>query len=150
MSLLQRLFHRPTPPPVVTGDLVHWDETLSVGNSLLDSEHREILRLLNLLYSDWQAGTHHLSMELMLTAVERTLRMHFANEEAVMARHLYHHLAAHHAEHATLLGELGAIAHTFHQGSGEDAETQLARFVRKVVIDHVLVWDMEARDSLRE
>jgi hemerythrin len=150
MSLLQRLFHRSPPPPAITGDLVHWDESLSVGNSLLDNEHREILRLLNLLYSDWQAGTHHLSMELMLTAVERTLRMHFANEEAVMARHLYADLAGHHAEHAALLGELSAIAHTFHQGRHDDAETVLTRFVRKVVVDHVLVWDMEARDSLRE
>lgn len=150
MSLLHRLFHRPIAPPPPVGDLMYWDETLSVGNNLIDSEHREIVRLLNLLYADWRVGAHHLSMALMLTALERTLRMHFANEEAVMARHHYPSLTGHHAEHAAILAELEDIAHFLHQGGGQDPEGVLTRFVRKVVVDHVMVWDMDARDFLKE
>jgi|AGTN01.1.fsa_nt_gi hemerythrin-like metal-binding domain len=150
MSLLQRLFHRQPAPSTPDGELIHWDESLSVGNNLIDNEHREILRLLNLLYTDWRTGAYHLSMALMLTSVDRTLRMHFANEEAILARHRYPDLTAHHAAHAALLDELDAIALSFQRGGGHDPDGLLTRFVRKVVVDHVLVWDMEAHDHLRE
>lgn len=151
MPLLQRLFHHHPAPSSASGDLLHWDGSLSVGNGLIDSEHREIIRLLNLLYADWRAGAHHLSMSRTLAILDRTLDMHFANEEDVMARHHYPTLAEHQAAHRALLSELAVIHQTFRQGGGgDDIEARLTCFVRKVVVDHVLTCDMDAKDYMRE
>lgn len=151
MSLLQRLFHHHPAAASAGDELLHWDESLSVGNGLIDNEHREIIRLLNLLYADWRAGAHHLGLARMLALLDRTLDMHFANEEDVMARHRCPTLAEHQAAHRALLSELAIIHQTFRQGSGgDDIEARLTCFVRKVVVDHVLTWDIDAKDYMRE
>lgn len=152
MSLLERfhLWHADPPPRIDVGELLHWDGTLSVGNGLIDNEHREIVSILNALYSDWQAGAHHLDLLRTLGKLDATLRTHFTNEEKIMARHHYPSLDQHKAAHISLLDEMDSVSRSLRLGSAPDAEERLTRFVRKVVMDHVVVWDMDAKEHLKE
>ncbi|MCR6629913.1 MAG: hemerythrin domain-containing protein [Magnetospirillum sp.] len=147
MHLLDRLLHHDAPPP--PQELIHWDGSFSVGNGLLDNEHHDIVATLNALY-DHSHGQHHpMDLEHMVERLERTLRTHFSNEEEVLARHRCPDLPSHHAEHGQILAELerakGALAKD--SGAGENA---LTRLVRRIVLNHILVTDMDARDYLRE
>lgn len=145
MFLLDRIFHRHPSPPPGSGDLIHWDESLSVGHELIDAEHREIIALLNALYSDWREGAHHLNLRKTLARLHGVVETHFSNEETVLARHLCPTLAEHRAEHARLLGELAGIA-----AAPRLEEAAMLIFARELVMNHVLDWDLAAKDYLRE
>jgi hemerythrin-like metal-binding protein len=148
--LLDRIFHRRPPPPPPLGDLIHWDESFSVGNGLIDNEHREIVTILNALYDDWRSGAHHLDVTRILRRLDATARVHFSNEEEVLARHRCPTLAEHQAEHTALLAELAAIAANLPTLERDEAEKGLTRFVRRMVLDHILSTDMDAKHFLRE
>jgi hemerythrin len=149
MSLLDLLhLHHPVPPPP-PDELIHWDETLSVGNPIIDNEHREIVTALNRFYLDWVHSAHDLDMETELKKLKAIIDTHFANEEELMARHHCPSLAGHTREHRQMQTELQAIAANFATLSSTKLEARLLRFIRRLVMSHVLSWDMDARDYLR-
>lgn len=147
MSLLS-LFHSQSPPPLV-GELIHWDETLSVGNPLIDNEHRAIVDSLNRVYADWMAASHALNLETELGHLAAIVETHFVNEEDLMARHHCPTLPDHARDHRDILAEMHAIAKNVHSLPQAKLEAQLLRFIRRLVMSHVLSWDMDARDYLR-
>lgn len=150
MSLLD-LFH--THAKAQSGpadDLIHWDECLSVGNPLIDGEHRQIVDALNRFYADWISDHHHLDMEEELLRLTQTVETHFANEEELLERRHCPSLPGHLREHRQLLAELHAIAANFTTLGSAKREARLLRFIRKLVVAHVLSWDMDARDYLRD
>lgn len=148
MSLLS-LFHSHTPPPSV-GELIHWDESLlSVDNPVIDGEHRAIVECLNRVYADWMAADHRLNLEEELGKLSVVVETHFANEEDLMARRHCPTLPGHARDHRDMLAELHAIAKNVHALPQAKLEAQLLRFIRRLVMAHVLSWDMDARDYLR-
>lgn len=147
MSLLS-LFHGHTPPPLV-GELIHWDDTLSVDNPVIDGEHRAIVESLNRVYNDWMAADHHLDLEEELGKLAAIVETHFANEEDLMARRHCPTLPDHARDHRDMLLEMRTIANNIHAMPQAKLEAQLLRFIRRLVMGHVLSWDMDARDYLR-
>lgn len=149
MSLLELLhLHSKSPPPPMD-ELIHWDEMLSVGNQVIDNEHREIVTVLNRLYSDWIHTGHHLDMQEELKKLLAIVDTHFANEEDLMERHHCPTLEGHIHEHRQMQAELHAIASNLATMGSTKLEARLLRFIRKLVMSHVLSWDMDARDYLR-
>lgn len=132
------------PAPVSTpGGLIAWDPSFSVGNGLIDGEHKAILRLLNRLYDDWAGGLHALDLPALVDEVDHMLVTHFANEEAVLQAHNCPSLAAHRQEHHALLAEFTALA------NGPADAAALARFLKRLVVDHVLGHDLTLKPYLR-
>lgn len=132
---------RPAPVPASDG-LISWDNSFSVGNGLIDGEHKAILRVLNLLYDDWIGGRHAVDQASLVDELDRMLVTHFANEEAVLQAHHCPSLAEHRQEHHALLAEFAALA------DGPADEAALARFLKRVVVDHVLGHDLALKRYL--
>jgi hemerythrin len=149
MSLLDLLHLHAKAPPIATGELIHWDQTLSVGNQMIDNEHREIIDALNRFYADWISAQHHLDVEEELHRLSALVDAHFANEEELMTRRHCPTLVDHTLEHRQMQAELRAITASFATLGSAKLEARLLRFIRKLVMSHVLSWDMDARDYLR-
>lgn len=149
MFPLPHLFDR-APPPEPDDELIHWDEDFSVGNGLLDNEHRDIVHILNILYRHQRRGGPTLDGEEILARVRETVNVHFANEEDVLARHHCPMLAKHQSAHAALLKNLADLTSALPGLTAASAEAALARLIRRIVVDHILVDDMDCRDYLRE
>lgn len=149
MSWLDLLHLHANRPPPPQDDLIHWDDSLSVGNPVIDGEHRAIVEALNRFYADWIHAEHHLDLEAELLKLSGTVETHFANEEDLMARRHCPELSEHAREHRQLLAEMHAIAANIHAIPEAKLEARLLRFIRKLVMSHVLAWDMDARDYLR-
>lgn len=146
--------HPPVPADADANDansdeLIHWDESFSVGNALLDNEHREIAGVLNTLYRHHSTGAP-LDGKALLERVGETIAVHFANEEDVMARHHCPTLERHHRIHGELLAELVDTATKLRHLPPPEAAMALARLIRRVVVNHILVDDMDCRAYLRE
>lgn len=143
---------RPSIPADHDGEdeLIHWDDSFSVGNALLDNENREIVGVLNTLYRHHGDGGAPLDSKALLDRVGETIAVHFANEEDVMARHHCPTLEPHHRIHGELLAELAGTAATLPHLPPQEAEAVLTRLMRRLVINHILVDDMDCRTYLRE
>lgn len=148
MNLLGHLFHH-EPPPVAV-DLLHWDGSLSVGNGLLDNEHRAIAAILNALYAHSRDHRLPLDVARLCVRLDQTLRVHFANEEEVLARHRCPSLARHHEAHTDILARLTALEAGLPVRATSETEAALTDLVRHILLYHVLVEDMDLRDFLRE
>lgn len=148
MSLLSLLHLHEKPVPGPIDELIHWDSSLSVGNAVIDAEHRQIFEALNRFYSDWAHGDQFLDIDAELERLQGTITTHFSNEEELMQRHHCPTLVEHAREHRQLNTELNALASEHHTLSKARLEARLLRFIRKLVVSHVLTWDMDARDYL--
>lgn len=133
--------------PDSAAELVRWDDAFSVGNGLIDGEHKAILHLLNLLYDDWRRDAHHLDLPGLVKELGRMLATHFANEEAVLGARSCPTLIEHKAEHRQMLSEFTALADDIQ--AGRATEEALVRFLKHVVIDHVLGRDLDLKRYLR-
>lgn len=147
--LLDHLLHGDTPPPPVD-ELIHWGEDLSVGNPLLDDQHREMAGLLNTLFHHHRHGGRAPDCPRLLAHLRDLLRVHMENEETILARHRSPNLAEHQQDHRRIASELADLATTLPAMPRTAAELALAAAVRRIIIEHILVRDMVDRDYLRE
>lgn len=89
---------------------LEWQEGLESGEPTIDAEHRELLRLGNVLIEAALASTAPEAATLpALDALLDQVRQHFADEEAILAEHGYLQLAGHKRNHASLLRRAGVL-----------------------------------------
>lgn len=61
---------------------IKWAKELSVGNEVIDSEHRNLIGLANgVAHAIW--ARNHLALAQAFEALENRLQIHFANEEKI-------------------------------------------------------------------
>ena len=118
-----------------------WQEGYECGEPTIDAEHRELFRLANGLIDavlrtpDQPAALRSVLLEL-LAHVQR----HFADEEAILARHLYPQLDEHRRAHAGLLRRGRAMLARLE--TGEANIGAIAEFLAQdVVARHMMVVD---------
>ncbi|OVE82315.1 hypothetical protein BVY04_01345 [bacterium M21] len=126
---------------------IEWGDEFSVGVPVLDSQHRQLIDLINELVvinsSDGQGET---SFGILGKVVEYSQR-HFKMEEKLLKRHGYDDLlahCAHHREYKTTLAEL-MTKNTVHSIAPE-----LLEFLVDWWVDHILVTDMAYRSTLSQ
>jgi len=150
------IFSRPSedmpysPPRVARIEMVAWDESFSIGNPLIDAEHQEILRLLNLLYEDWHLGASRFDILALHDELVANFDLHFANEEEMLVRYRCPRLADHVAEHLKLAVELHDMGQSLFSCEQDEGEAQLTAFLRKMLIGHVRTFDAVLKDCVPE
>jgi hemerythrin len=85
---------------------LEWQERFSVGVPEVDHEHRELIRLINLLHEALEQGSPAERVRAALGEVHVAISAHFALEEKDMQAWGYPGYAAHKRDHERLLDEL--------------------------------------------
>lgn len=93
-----------------------WNDDLSVGNALLDHDHRKLIGLVNELHSATSRGAGMEVVGKVLAELAAYAREHFQREEHHMERVRYPALDAHRCEHRELLEKVDALQHRFRNG----------------------------------
>jgi hemerythrin len=84
-------------------DYVTWKDSYSVGDSLLDAEHKQIIESINKLYLPMQGRTPGLAAERLMDSLTQCTRVHFVHEEERLKEVAYTALAAHKALHDDMM-----------------------------------------------
>lgn len=66
-----------------------WKEGFSVGVSEMDSQHKKLIGMINMLIDNPKAKTDSVTVSDMLTEMIKYAQEHFRAEEALMAEHGY-------------------------------------------------------------
>ena len=148
---------------------IYWTPQMSVGNQVLDGDHRYLFALVNIveLCLNNPGARRHLR-----TAVEHLIeyaREHFAREEKLQIRVRYAKYGEHRAEHQEIMEQLESIWYRLFPdesarsndtpdgaaGNGtqprevsEQEAQELVELMRHWVVGHVLKTDMRMRPLL--
>jgi hemerythrin len=89
--------------------LIKWTDKLSLGIEAIDSEHKELIELINGLYDAMQVGADYVQVVELLGEIYSQIAAHFAHEESMMRKANYPHYDEHREDHETLLDDLREI-----------------------------------------
>ncbi len=125
-------------------DTYPWSDAYATGNWVIDTQHRHLFELANLLADALVRGGE--AAEQAMAALDGHVREHFAEEEAFLAAIRAPSLARHRRVHASLALDVEAMRFNLaarHPG----VEDQLARWVEASLVPHMLTDDMAAIEA---
>lgn len=125
---------------------IPWSDSMSVGNDLIDYDHRILLALVNQVSSP---GTREdpIAIEFVLDELLGYTASHFSREEMLMERIGYPDLAEHKAVHQSMLQEVRHLQRrlvSFTPTLGDD----LTRFLGHWLTGHIMIEDHRYRPFL--
>jgi|ERR1035437_2315951 hemerythrin-like metal-binding protein len=126
-----------------------WRDELSVGNVLLDNDHRQLINKVNELFRAMEQRKDKGVLSELLSAVIEFTREHFKLEEDLMYQMQYLELSAHKEEHDRLLREMSDMQKKFVEGKSM-LSIHVSRFLNDWVFNHILHDDKELAAAIRE
>lgn len=94
-------------------NLLQWKPEYSVGIESMDTEHREMIDLINDVYARLGTSPDAEDIENCLENIYSTISMHFALEERLMRDNLYAEYDDHKEDHEDLLDEIRELMDDF-------------------------------------
>ena len=124
-------------------DSVFWSDEYSVDFELIDDQHKELVRMTNVLFDGCKAGSTAADVAFMKTirnAVEYA-QTHFFTEEKYMKAAKYPDLEKHKKEHDSFVASVVSSVKNFEEGKSEPIA--LARFLKKWLLTHIAESDKQ-------
>jgi len=130
-----------------------WHEGWALGIEELDADHREMLRLLNLLFAAGRTADESAhpaedppSVNERLQAVLAHLRIHFDREEAFLHSIGYPGLEEHRGEHALEMAELVDLSRDLAHRRACCLDEESAAAIKRWFFNHVIAEDQRYAD----
>ncbi|HTR00784.1 MAG TPA: hemerythrin family protein [Candidatus Acidoferrum sp.] len=124
-----------------------WNESLRLGISRMDDDHRKIIDCMNELGEVVEAGGKLAEIERSFTRLIDCTRRHFADEERYMQSMNYDRLQPHQMIHRKLLDELEQHFRSF-MDSGQVGDN-VFRFLRFWLRSHICGIDKQYAQKVR-
>ena len=136
--------HRPSQPegPAIL-PLVHlpWRDTYALGHPVIDAQHKAMLNLSNDLLDLVASEAGAPRIDAAMGALLQHIRIHFSEEERILAGVGYPQLEVHQQAHRYLLETTAQMQQNLHQGE-TDFRSLLDFLITRVVKEHLLQDDM--------
>ncbi|MDR1575262.1 MAG: hemerythrin family protein [Treponema sp.] len=103
-------------------ELVVWKDDFLVGNSVIDGQHRELVRITNECWAGYRTGGI-IAKVSFLKAIQGAVlyaKTHFATEEELMRKARYPLLAVHKKQHEDFAAEVAAQIRVFESEDNPD------------------------------
>jgi hemerythrin len=124
-----------------------WSDKYSVGIKTIDSQHQELVNIINRLFD---AVTNHEADKVInsiLDALMDYTKTHFALEELLMQRANYKDFVAHKREHEKLINELDRLVKQ-HMVEEKPIYFQTLSFLKSWLRDHIMGVDTKYSEAL--
>lgn len=119
---------------------IEWDEKYSVGVRELDSQHKQLIKILCELYEAMQAQKTNDVLGKILNELLSYTKTHFATEEKYMSQHGYPDLAAQKKEHEMFTAKIAEFKDSFDSGR-TSISVSVTSFVKNWLFNHILASD---------
>jgi hemerythrin len=118
-----------------------WTEAMSVGVAALDTDHKCLVRIINLLEEAQQAEAARV-IETVLETLLLYSRFHFEREEMVMAACDFPGIAFHRSEHAGFCRFVRSLRERFTGTATPAMARELQDYLTQWLRHHILIQDM--------
>ena len=116
--------------------MLEWNDGLSVRIAEMDTQHQELVDMVNTLYDSMVAGA---DSQVLFDIVDRMLRytdVHFGTEEKYMSQHAYPETTAHKADHADFMAKAAQVAKD-HQAAKKGLSMEVLNFLGDWLVTHI-------------
>jgi hemerythrin len=130
---------------------VSWQSEYSVGVTEIDNQHKEVLNLINYIFSNC-TGDRKAELQCfnrIAKVAPGDFRNHFSTEETIMRETGYPKYAEHKAEHDTILENIEALIGRVAKHPEDLELLVLAEFLRDWVLAHIPNFDNPAAEYFR-
>jgi hemerythrin len=116
--------------------LIRWTNELSVGLGAIDSQHQQLLAMLNDLHDAMLTGTAKSKLPQIVSSLNEYATTHFASEERFMMQAGYPNLREHQVEHAAFTRKVKEFQEWLPKGTlALTLETM--EFLRDWLVNHI-------------
>ncbi len=119
-----------------------WSKEMSVGVAAIDSDHKCLIRIIDLLHD---IRDHEDSRRMIETVLDTLLvygRHHFAREERVLAACKFPGRAFHHSEHQEFARHIQGLRDHFDGAGTPRMASELLDYLTDWLRHHILIQDM--------
>ncbi len=130
---------------------MEWTPKMRVGLAELDDDHKELVRIINQLGSDYKDEDRRRAVRQSLVALRRYAEFHFAREEQVLMACAYTQLEGHQGEHRDFVQRIQELTRQFDSGPDGMAaivNEELMDFLRDWLTHHIMIVDMAYRETI--
>lgn len=128
---------------------IEWNDELSLGNDLIDTQHKELIRIANVLLKAVEMKRDKRVQDNVLRRLREYTVFHFSAEEALMSDVQYPGRGDHAAEHARLKNEVKAFQRQVYEHE-ELTPTTLLNFLKQWLLNHILEYDRNLARFIHE
>lgn len=123
-------------------EYVKWKEELSVNNMVIDSQHKELFRLINIFYNSIGSQSPKDAMLQVIEDMENYTVVHFNIEEMMMEKSNYAGLDAHRLEHHKFIEKVSDLKNRYSEGK-LILSLEVGSFIREWITNHIKVTDQK-------
>jgi len=128
--------------PTASTLLFRWDAAYSVNIAILDTQHRNLVNMINELHQAMGEGSGKDKLAQILSDLVKYTQGHFATEERLMQSHGYPDFPAHKAEHDRLTGTVMDFQRRFLSNEA-GLSIEVMEFLRDWLVKHIMGSDKE-------
>ncbi len=129
--------------------LIEWNDSYSVGNVKIDTQHKKLVAIINELNDSMGSGKGKEVLNKVLFELIQYVSSHFKTEEELMVKYGYDEYEMHRYEHEKLTDEVQRFYEDYKAGKVV-ITIQLMNFLRNWLMDHILVKDKRLGKFLSE
>lgn len=130
-----------------TTQFIEWRERYSVGNGVLDTDHQEIISIINKLFNSLQNQSAQTELRAIFDRLLDYTISHFDREEKLMEKYSFPELEQHQQIHRHLTQKTKELSQRYmHNENNIPQETMT--FLKNWWIDHIIVKDMRYKPYL--
>jgi hemerythrin len=107
--------------------LIEWKSEFSLGVPQVDTEHKDLIDLINRLHQAAQSREHNATIVDFLEKLYAGAARHFAHEELMMQARRYTAYEAHRTDHQRLLNEVATMIVEYKDGALNNTEDMATR-----------------------
>lgn len=122
-----------------------WDEGMSVGIDSLDDDHKQLIAILAQLMSAKIEKLDQQDIADVFEQLECYCQLHFAKEEAFLAKINYQQLVAHKQSHQDFIKQIPQLKRQWFGDASEQevVKEQIVLFLQQWLIKHILEEDLD-------
>ena len=127
---------------MLDNEIICWEDSYELGIELIDSQHKELVKLINQLYKACLSGNEAITTmfkEAMSRMVDY-VRFHFTAEQELMTRINYPNFHEHKKQHENLIMNILTAAKDYNEGK-KFVPNHFVRLLKDWVLSHIAVFD---------
>lgn len=128
-------------------EYVRWKEELSVSNTQIDNQHKELFRLINEFYNGVVKQSGKEAMSKVIFDLEDYVQMHFSSEEEKMQKAGYPLFKEHKAEHEKFIATVADFRKRYSEGRLL-LSLEVTAFIKNWITDHISKTDQQYKGKI--
>lgn len=124
---------------------INWTDELSVGVTMFDNDHKELISIANRLHDSITVGSQQAALAPILNELVNYTIFHFGHEEGMMLQYAYPDYDKHKIEHDALIDKVQDYSKQVSAGK-TSISLSLIGFLKDWLVNHIMVSDREYRE----